>query len=209
MDPLPWAPSHSCDSQGRGAAVPGGPGPQEPTPEGAGEEAAARPQHPPAGPAGRSGVPPGHSPSTGCGTNSVEMPTRSRRTTFWNCLARARARERKRRFLPPNARRDQSAAAQRYIQPIGSAPLSAAGLRRGEWGRALVRMRGMPEPSSWPELRTAHALRGDGEEPLSGAVGGAGDGRWGAPPLTLRGGAAFFPAQSPPAPHKFEQTPTF
>lgn len=35
-----------------GGGKPGGPGPQEPTPNGAGEEAAAHPQHPPVSPPG-------------------------------------------------------------------------------------------------------------------------------------------------------------
>ena len=182
-----------------GRSLPGGPGPREPTPDGAGEEAAARPQHPPAGPAGRGGVPPGHSPSTGRGTNSVaaQAPTRSHRRTFWK--RRARARPQKRRFVPPTARRDQSAAAQPDAQPVGSAPRSAARLRRGEGGRAVLRVRGMPEARSRPEARTAHAQRAEGGEPSSGAVGGAGDGRWGAQPPALHVGAASFPAETPSA----------
>ena len=193
---MPWG---GGGGRAVGRSLPGGPGPREPTPDGAGEEAAARPQHPPAGPAGRGGVPPGHSPSTGRGTNSVaaQAPTRSHRRTFWK--RRARARPQKRRFVPPTARRDQSAAAQPDAQPVGSAPRSAARLRRGEGGRAVLRVRGMPEARSRPEARTAHAQRAEGEEPSSGAVGGAGDGRWGAQPPALHVGAASFPAETPSA----------
>ena len=98
-------------------------------------------------PAGRGGVPPGRSPSTGRGTNSVaaQAPTRSHRRTFWK--RRARARPQKRRFVPPTARRDQSAAAQPDAQPVGSAPRSAARLRRGEGGRAVGRS--APRAARW------------------------------------------------------------